>query len=404
MAVSRLCSKYMKCYETGADTSKIEDMLAVVFNTCLEEDAFFDLPIDGICKIVAKKNEHLSMKEADTLVSKLTDKKGQEAAKILSVLDIGPVGYFDAASTISPLRICPIIRELLDARPVTARTGGDIRQLEKKIQELEKKNAELKKENEENKRKLRAKADAGPNKDLEEKLFLLLPDEKDIVEAAENGNLKAVQYYAKVKPKSINLENEEGYSPLQIACLNSHDDVAEFLIKNGADVNHSHKKGDTALHFAALGGSLPIVELLLASGAKLDAVDSSQMNALNYAAQGGNIEIVKFLVEKGLDPLREADGTTNVWFAAYSGDVETFAYFIDLNIDKEKPNKMGETPLHAAAMSGNVDIADVLIDFGLDPHAKSLTGSTPLDVATEDEMIEFLQGIEFGGEDTDEEE
>ena len=76
-----------------------------------------------------------------------------------------------------------------------------------------------------------------------------------------------------------------------------------------------------------------------------------------------------------------------------------------MDIDKEKPNKMGETPLHAAAMSGNVDIADVLIDFGLDPHAKSLSGSTPLDVATEEEMIDFLQGIEFGGdEDTEEEE
>ena len=407
MAVARLVSKFMKAYEAKADTSSVEEMLSVVISGCIDDDSFYDLPMDAICRIVHKRGEIIKEDEASKFVTKLVDKHGQNAAQILTVLDCGPIGYFDAASVVSPLRVCPVVRELLDARPTTARTGGEYHNLERKIRELEKKNSDMKKELEENRKKLRAKSTTSQvnTKELEEKLSLLLPDEKDIVEAAESGNLKAVKYYATIDPKSISQENSTGYTALQTAALGTNEEIAAFLISKGADVNHVHQKGDTCLHFAALGGNLNIVKMLLKHGANLRAVDNSGMNALHYAAQGGNLDVVKFLVEQGLDPKAEADGTTTFWLAAYSGDVCTFAYFMDLGIDKDKPNKDGLTPLHAAAMGGNKDIADVLIDFGLDINAKSKDGLTPLDVAEDQEMIDFLHGKLFGGNsDSDEEE
>lgn len=403
MAASRLVSKFMKAKEAGMETTTVEEMISVILDGCLDDDSFYELPVDAICRIVLKRGETMSMEEAGKLITKLTDKYGPAAAQILTVLDVGPLGYFDAASVCSPLRVCPLIRELLDARPTTARTGSDYHKFEKQIRELEKKNVELKKELDEAKKKLRAKTASQSQKDIEDKLTLLLPDEKDIVEAAESGNLKAVKYYATINPKSISAENSSGYTALQTAALNGHEEVAAYLIKNGADVNHVCQKGDTCLHFAALSGSLDIVKKLLSAGADIKAADKSGMNALHYAAQGGNLEVVKFLVEKGLDPCKDADGTTPFWFASYSGDVCTFAYFMDLHIDRMKPNKEGVTPLMAAAMSGNVDIADVLIDFGLDIGAKSNEGLTAIDYSESKEMTEFLQSKLFGDDSSDSE-
>ena len=196
MAVARLVSKFMKAYEAKSDTSSVEEMLSVVLSGCIDDDSFYDLPMDAICRIVHKRGEVMGQTEAGKFITKLVDKKGPEAAQILIVLDCGPLGYFDAASVVSPLRVCPVIRELLDARPTTARTGGEYHNLERKIRELEKKNNDMKKELEENRKKLRAKSTTSQvnTKELEEKLALLLPDEKDIVDASEKGNFKAVKY------------------------------------------------------------------------------------------------------------------------------------------------------------------------------------------------------------------
>ena len=87
-------------------------------------------------------------------------------------------------------------------------------------------------------------------------------------------------------------QDEYRSSPLEIACLNNHLQVAQLLIINGADVDHQNsvcnniiivfivfkmvlsQNGVTPLHQAAYGGHVELVKVLLSSYAKLNTKDN----------------------------------------------------------------------------------------------------------------------------------
>ena len=71
MAASRLVSKFMKAKEAGTETASIEEMISVIFDGCLDDSTFYDLPVDAICRIVLKRGEALSMDDAGKLITKL---------------------------------------------------------------------------------------------------------------------------------------------------------------------------------------------------------------------------------------------------------------------------------------------------------------------------------------------
>lgn len=398
MAASRLIAKLKRTIENGGDFLACEEMLTVVLPKCLDDPDFYQLPIDSLCRIVKKREEQLSVEEATKLITKVFEQYGNDTTAILGSFDIGNVGYGDASDIVFALRNIPIIHELLSARPTTSRVRFEKADYESKIEELESKLADSHEEIKNLKRRLSAKAgsqktdsEAAHLKEIEEKLALLAPLEQDIVEAAGNGNFQIVNYYATLDPDSINRENEDGYTALQMAALKEHTDVIGYLIKHGADVNHKHQRGDTCLHFAALSGNVFVGELLLENGADLNATDADGFAAIHYAAQAGMKKFAKMLVRHGADPMQEAKGTTTFFLACQSGDIASVAFFMDRGVDPMKPDARGYTPLHAAAMGGNTDIADVLIDLGLDPMARGKDGKMPIDVAEDRAMKDFLR-------------
>jgi len=62
--------------------------------------------------------------------------------------------------------------------------------------------------------------------------------------------------------------SSEGFTPLMLAATNNLEDLARFLIKNGANVNATAKDGKTPLSIATKEGYNNIVEILKANGAK----------------------------------------------------------------------------------------------------------------------------------------
>lgn len=62
--------------------------------------------------------------------------------------------------------------------------------------------------------------------------------------------------------------SSEGFTPLMLAVTNNLEDLASFLIKNGANVNATAKDGKTPLSIATKEGYNNIVEILKANGAK----------------------------------------------------------------------------------------------------------------------------------------
>ncbi|MHB1125060.1 MAG: ankyrin repeat domain-containing protein [Ramlibacter sp.] len=115
-------------------------------------------------------------------------------------------------------------------------------------------------------------------------------------------------------PKTnVEIRTRDDESPLMMAALKGHLELARQLIDRGADVN---KTGWTPLHYAATGGHLAIMELLLEHHAYIDAESPNGTTPLMMAAQYGSIDAVKLLLEAGADPrLKNQLGLSAIDFA-----------------------------------------------------------------------------------------
>jgi ankyrin repeat protein len=69
---------------------------------------------------------------------------------------------------------------------------------------------------------------------------------------------------------------------LHAACYDGRPDIAELLIRLGADVNAREVNGRTPLHDAANNGHLGVIDVLARHGASLDARDNGGMTPLMW--------------------------------------------------------------------------------------------------------------------------
>lgn len=111
----------------------------------------------------------------------------------------------------------------------------------------------------------------------------------------------------------LNALNSKGESPLMLAALKGQRELAEKMIKKGADVN---KTGWTPLHYAASGGQTAVVALLLENHAYIDAESPNGSTPLMMASMYGTPDVVRLLLDEGADPsLKNQQGLTAVDFA-----------------------------------------------------------------------------------------
>jgi ankyrin repeat protein len=115
----------------------------------------------------------------------------------------------------------------------------------------------------------------------------------------------------------IDMANAVGETPLMMAALRGHTDVARKLIARGAKVRRS---GWTPLHYAASGPSVQAVALMLEHGADVNAGAPNLNTPLMMAARNGPEESVSLLLARGADKARVNDkGQTAMDFAETSG-------------------------------------------------------------------------------------
>ena len=150
-----------------------------------------------------------------------------------------------------------------------------------------------------------------------------------------------------VHKANVDSKEKRGNSPLHVAALTGHKDVAEVLLANGADVNARTGANTTPLHIAADFGHRDVAALLLANKADVNARDGGGETPLYAAALSGHADVAELLLAKGADV--NARTTENGWM-----------------------------PLHWARTA---DVVKVLLTNKADANARAGNGLTPLDCA-----------------------
>ena len=131
--------------------------------------------------------------------------------------------------------------------------------------------------------------------------------------ALREPSLKVAQVLVEWPKTDVNILNAKDESVLMLAALKGHQQLAEKLVKRGADVN---KTGWAPLHYAASSGHLPIIAMLIENSAYIDAESPNGTTPLMMAAMYGTPEAVKLLLHEGADPtLKNVQGLTALQFA-----------------------------------------------------------------------------------------
>jgi len=94
--------------------------------------------------------------------------------------------------------------------------------------------------------------------------------------------------------------DEDGLSSIDIAIKFKREDIIEFCVDKGMDVNETHRpSGITPIVLASCFNNTSIVTLLLKHGAEINAKDRNGMSAKDYAKKLGQKKMVTFLHEHG---------------------------------------------------------------------------------------------------------
>ncbi|KAJ8406126.1 hypothetical protein AAFF_G00310140 [Aldrovandia affinis] len=177
---------------------------------------------------------------------------------------------------------------------------------------------------------------------------------------------------------NINAQTEETQeTALTLACCGGFLEVADFLIKAGADIELGCS---TPLMEAAQEGHLELVKYLLAAGANVHATTATGDTALTYACENGHTDVADVLLQAGADLEHESEGgRTPLMKAARAGHLCTVQFLISkgANVNRTTANN-DHTVVSLACAGGHLAVVELLLAHGADPTHRLKDGSTML--------------------------
>lgn len=145
---------------------------------------------------------------------------------------------------------------------------------------------------------------------------------KTVFDIARSGTVAELKDLMKNNPDVINQTNENGFSPLILACYRGNTEVADFLIDNVKDVDYKSQDG-TALAGLSVRYNRSLAEHLLKKNANPNIADGTGTTPLFWAVKSGNKELVELLLQYKADKsMKDSMGMTPFEYALKADNKE----------------------------------------------------------------------------------
>jgi len=220
-------------------------------------------------------------------------------------------------------------------------------------------------------------------------LFLAQSHAAEIHDAVNNNEIERISVLLDADPQWLDLRNEDGMTPLNLASINGNLDAVTLLLQKDADITIGDMDNTRPIHCAAISGNIQIAELLLARGATVNDQDENGATPLVFAAGRRHLDMVRYLIEKGADVnITTSRGMTSIFFA---GTPEIAAIILENGGDVNARANDGITPLHGAASRGRLELVRFLLERGADPNIRSAEGYTPLFLVNGENVLQIVE-------------
>jgi ankyrin repeat protein len=171
----------------------------------------------------------------------------------------------------------------------------------------------------------------------------------------------------------------EAAAPLVDASERGDINAVRALLGKKIDVNAARVDGMTALHAAVHADRLDIAEALLRAGANAAATDRYGLTPLSLATVNGNADMIRRLIDAGVDPnTADPGGETALMTAARTGAPAALRVLLErgATVDAREP-EFGQTALMIAVRENQDAAVQLLLEAGASPNVQTRKGPTP---------------------------
>ena len=181
------------------------------------------------------------------------------------------------------------------------------------------------------------------------------------------------------------LKNNEGDTPIHVACLYNCCKIAKILKRFGSDLSAFNSDSNTPLHLACRQNHYKVVKVLLRYGANMTAQNAQGDTPLHVACRHASYQCVKVLSTSESSNMQNQSGNTPLHLAC---EIGSYACVTALTkCSWSITNNSGDTPLHIACRLGSFSIVYCFIkssQCGVNTQAPSIandSGELPLHLA-----------------------
>src|SRR5581483_1545452 len=230
------------------------------------------------------------------------------------------------------------------------------------------------------------------------------------IEAVQADDRASVARILATHP-NVNSQQDDGATALAWAAMRSNTEIAQLLIRAGANPNLVNEQGVGPLYIAIQNGSTPIVRMLLAHGANPNLARPDGETPLMLATRLGQIEMMKMLLQRGAAVNareKKFEQTTLMWAAGHPAETRLLldhgadihavskTWRITATIYTPTTSTIGKTgipwnndgtwsgdqggqnALLFAVQQHDLESARMLLDAGVDVNIRAANGTTPL--------------------------
>uniref|UniRef100_A0A7N6A2X8 RHD domain-containing protein n=1 Tax=Anabas testudineus TaxID=64144 RepID=A0A7N6A2X8_ANATE len=222
----------------------------------------------------------------------------------------------------------------------------------------------------------------------------------------------------------LNMRNHLYQTPLHLAVITQQEEMVEALLLAGADPTLTDRHGNTVLHLASQQDGGGMVQFLLQHRemrALLDHTNSAGLCAIHLAVLANQLSSLRELLGAGANVEAQecGCGRTALHLATEAENVSLAGcLLLEGNAKVDCCTFNGSTPLHIASGRGSVKLTALLMAAGADAHKENfeplffteedeerrdedyedegyIPGTTPLNMATNNQVLELLNGKEY---------
>lgn len=194
------------------------------------------------------------------------------------------------------------------------------------------------------------------------------------------------------KTNNIDLKtaNTEQYTALWLAAQNGHNNIVEWLVHIGADVNAARQSdGRTVLQSAITNKNHSVVKTLVENKAEVNKGDIKQFTPIYYATEVEDLNTIKLLLQYNANiHLAGTSGDQPIHMASFLCNILIMKILLDRGVNIDSQNTSGNTSLHEVLLEENKAVPDkkiTAVKYLLAHHANSnipnAKGETAIDLA-----------------------